>query len=1126
MSHFSRWTGALALLIAVCGTVSAQAGVRILAPPDGDSRVATPCPFPICTAGFPAQIEITGDPIDYLDWDLTPDTEPAYTITICQPPDPIDGTPGCLVPPTVVSSGLLLREGGWTVVARATRGTQRESSAPIHVTVFPPNVTPAGTISLTAVTPITGAPGLPARDPGPNYPAGIVTPPSETMITGKNLDNNPFLDVYVSPIRPGEPPLAADSGLPTGDWCKYPARILGRGPLPGGESFLRVELPTLPLLAPTTCGVPPGTPGNIFAKDWRWLIQDRWIRPERVHDFWAIPTPQALPWRDAPPFKMVRPAYPLVDGFGFKNIATDPRYYEFLTVYGNNAYICVGAFGLCLTRLPDPLYHLLWWPIYSQVIGGTGGSCNGMSATSLLMSREDLQTEPFSPDVHFPVGFDQPGNPATYSDSNFCTPICSPPKPDNLWAQIRMNHGVQLSREFLFQVLDTLGEAIFDPNDVGSIRGVPEATLDRVAGNSRGYVLCFFKPGNGHCVTPYKVEGNKMLIYDNNEPKDVTRFIEIVGGDYNYPARTSEPNHGNAIMAFPIDLWKEGRHLLGLQELVKLINGDIVEFLFMIAVGSADATVTNDAGGRWGWEEDGTFTDNLLGAVSIPPLGPQDVDSRAMPLLLALNQPAPTVQMNAKGGRYLFHTGAGGHLLQLEASDALAGDKDLFRLGYEGRKLGSFEFTPQRAASHFVPRVGLVIGERESALFHWLGLSVPGGQSAGFGADKGARAVTYRNDSGGPTHHVLALDHVSGPAGTSGRMIYGPFEVPDGATQRVVLAGWPDVAEVVSELDLDRDGTPDHTETVPGRPASTPLGQDASADLSVSKTADPTTVALREKVTYTVKVANAGPDEATEVTLFDALPKHAALGHVATTHGDCRIDRRGVHCDLGTLAPGDTAVVSYVVAAKLPGTLANGATVFGKQGDPDLTNNSAFATVDVPVLVDIKPGHDRNVVRPGSHELIPVAILGQRGFDVRRIDRATLVFGPAGAPPYCRRFALDTQEADDPQQDTLAQDDVEQGAFEREALEQDEPGPNDRGTTDAAHRHGRCKRHARCGQLQDVNHDGRLDLVTYSRTDATGIALGDTQACVGGVFRDGRSFDGCDAIQTKPKGPHGRDAEQ
>jgi hypothetical protein len=349
-----------------------------------------------------------------------------------------------------------------------------------------------------------------------------------------------------------------------------------------------------------------------------------------------------------------------------------------------------------------------------------------MASTSLRFAREELQTEDYRSIVHYPVGFTEAGNPAIYRDSNICTPFCSPPKPDNLWATIRMNHGVQISREFLFQIIDTLGEAIFDPNDVTSIKGVPNATLERVRANPQGFVICFFQPGKGHCVTPYRVEGNRIWIYDNNEPFKTDRYIDI-DGDYDYPLRNKEPNHGNAIMAFPISIWQHGRHLLGLSDLTSVIDGDIVDFLYMVAVGSGDMTVTNDAGGRWGWEDDGTFTDHLFGTVSIPPLGPQAEPSHAMPLLVAMNQPAPTVQINADGGNYSFITGAGGHLLQIEAN-APAGDKDHIGLGYAAQVLSSMEFTPQHTTTSFVPRVGLAINEQESALFQWSGLAVPGGK--------------------------------------------------------------------------------------------------------------------------------------------------------------------------------------------------------------------------------------------------------------------------------------------------------------------------------------------------------------------------------------------------------------
>ncbi len=51
-------------------------------------------------------------------------------------------------------------------------------------------------------------------------------------------------------------------------------------------------------------------------------------------------------------------------GFGFDNEATGSSFSEFTAVYGDNAYICIGAFGFCATHIPDPLYAAVYYPIY------------------------------------------------------------------------------------------------------------------------------------------------------------------------------------------------------------------------------------------------------------------------------------------------------------------------------------------------------------------------------------------------------------------------------------------------------------------------------------------------------------------------------------------------------------------------------------------------------------------------------------------------------------------------------------------------------------------------------------------------------------------------------------------
>jgi uncharacterized repeat protein (TIGR01451 family) len=120
-----------------------------------------------------------------------------------------------------------------------------------------------------------------------------------------------------------------------------------------------------------------------------------------------------------------------------------------------------------------------------------------------------------------------------------------------------------------------------------------------------------------------------------------------------------------------------------------------------------------------------------------------------------------------------------------------------------------------------------------------------------------------------------------------------------------------------------------------------------TADLSIANTDSPDPVHVGQNLTYTIKVANAGPSSATGVTVTDTLPKGAGLASATASQGSCTQSKQSVTCGLGTIPNGAAATVTIVVRPASRGTIVDTATVKGQQADPDTSNNSATATTTV-----------------------------------------------------------------------------------------------------------------------------------------------------------------------------------
>jgi hypothetical protein len=170
---------------------------------------------------------------------------------------------------------------------------------------------------------------------------------------------------------------------------------------------------------------------------------------------------------------------------------------------------------------------------------------------------------------------------------------------------------------------------------------------------------------------------------------------------------------------------------------------------------------------------------------------------------------------------------------------------------------------------------------------------------------------------------------------------------------------------------------------------------------------------------------------------------------------------------LGEIATDETG--DGDVTLTVPATVPDGDHLVEVTGtSPDGVTQAGFAPIAIqrtafvePVSLDIRPGDPTAaVVNLKSNGVLPMAVLSTGTFDAHRIDPTSACFGPSADP---------------------------------------------RGSGNCTEKHGR-------GHLEDVNGDGRVDLVLHFDVRSSGLTPSDTTACVDAKTVEGATVRGCDTI--------------
>jgi len=186
---------------------------------------------------------------------------------------------------------------------------------------------------------------------------------------------------------------------------------------------------------------------------------------------------------------------------------------------------------------------------------------------------------------------------------------------------------------------------------------------------------------------------------------------------------------------------------------------------------------------------------------------------------------------------------------------------------------------------------------------------------------------------------------LSAPIAVQAGDLLGVFLSSTSAVDCYWLAG----SLTTSDVFIPADGTPavGASLTTPSPPApervlnlSVNLVQ--SEDVALSQQMLANTIAVGGTSAFLLSVTSAGPG-ALPVTVTDTVPAGLTIDSVSAGTGSCTVSGQVVSC----VVAGAPATIAVIVSAKGAGSYANTATASTVVTDPNQTNNSASATLEV-----------------------------------------------------------------------------------------------------------------------------------------------------------------------------------